>query len=404
MNTLTDKKILLGITGGIAAYKAADLVRRLREQGAQVQVVMTAAAKAFITPLTLQALSGNPVREDLWDTHAEAAMGHIELARWADWIIVTPASADFIARLAHGFANDLLTTLCLATSAPIVVAPAMNQQMWLNEATQTNIKLLHDRGIPIIGPAAGSQACGEVGPGRMVEPLEIINYLTQSLQPKLLNKARILITAGPTQENIDAVRYITNRSSGKMGFAIAEAAQLAGAEVILISGPVYLTTPAHVKRIDVQNAEQMQKAVNDNIKHCDIFIATAAVADYRSANAAKQKLKKTDAKLTLTLERTSDILASVANASKSPFTVGFAAETDNVIDYAKKKLKDKKLNLIVANQVGENKGFETDENEVTVIWHKGQQQLPLASKKIIAQQLIKIIAEHYHAKNPIKNP
>ncbi len=395
MNTLKDKHILLGVTGGIAAYKAADLVRRLREQLAHVQVVMTEAAKSFITPLTLQALSSNPVRENLWDTQAEAAMGHIELARWADWIIVAPASADFMARLAHGFANDLLTTLCLASNAPILLAPAMNQQMWLNAATQANVECLQARGIQLLGPAEGSQACGEVGPGRMVEPLDLIQYLTQLTAPKLLVNKRILITAGPTQENIDAVRYISNCSSGKMGFALAQAAQAAGAEVTLISGPVQLATPHGVKRIDVQTAEQMHQAVANRINQYDIFIATAAVADYRTENASQQKLKKTQEKMQLILERTTDILATVSQLTKPPFTVGFAAETENVIEYAKAKLKQKKLNLIVANQVGDKKGFEVNNNEVTVIWNHGQLALPLNSKQHLAQQLIKIIAEHY---------
>ncbi len=395
MNTLNNKKILLGVTGGIAAYKAADLVRRLREQGAQVQVVMTEAAKAFITPLTLQALSGNPVRENLWDTQAEAAMGHIELARWADWIIVAPASADFIARLNHGFANDLLTTLCLASAAPIVLAPAMNQQMWRNDATQANVKLLLTRGVQIIGPAEGSQACGEVGAGRMVEPLAMVEYLKQLLEPKLLDNIPVLMTAGPTQENIDAVRYLTNRSSGKMGFALAQALQVAGAHVTLISGPVQLPTPAQITRIDVQTAEQMQQAVLAHVNQCAIFIAAAAVADYRVAQPSAHKIKKTQEKIQLALERTPDILATVAHLKKPPFTIGFAAETDQVIDYAKTKLKQKKLNLIIANPVGEHQGFEVDNNEVTVIWPQGQQQLPLAPKKQIAQQLVKIIAERF---------
>lgn len=397
MQALSGKQILVGVTGGIAAYKSADLVRRLRESGATVQVVMTSAAREFITPLTLQAVSGHPVRESLWDMQAEAAMGHIELARWADHILIAPASADFIARLAHGFANDLLTTLCLATTAPIVLAPAMNQQMWLNPLTQANMQLLRQHNVKIIGPAEGAQACGETGPGRMVEPLELVNFLIKDGSSNgPLSGVRVLITAGPTKENLDPIRYISNRSSGKMGFALAQAAQEAGAAVTLISGPVQLPAPQRVTRIDVQTALQMQHAVKTHIDQCDIFIATAAVADYFLAKPAARKLKKDQAELTLHLQRTPDILGEVTQCANPPFTVGFAAETDDVIAYASAKLEQKKLNLIVANQVGDQQGFEVDTNEVTVIWRGGQQHLPLNAKYKIAQQLITIIAGHYH--------
>lgn len=389
---LRNQKILLGITGGIAAYKSADLARRLREAGAEVRVVMTRAAKEFITPLTMQAVSGNPVHHDLLDPNAEAAMGHIELARWAEMILIAPASADFMAKLTHGFADDLLSTLCLATTAPIVLAPAMNQQMWLNAATQQNIKTLLMRAIKILGPASGEQACGEVGIGRMLEPQDIVQALSST---PLLTQKNILITAGPTQENIDPVRYISNYSSGKMGYALAEAAMLHGANVTLISGPVNLITPKNIKRVDVKTAEQMQAAVLDKIAAVDIFISVAAVADYRFKNIAENKIKKSENNLTLELERNPDILASVASLSERPFIVGFAAETNDVITNAKVKLKNKNIDMIAANQVGEAIGFSADQNQLTVIWKDGEKSLPLTSKKILALQLICLIAEQY---------
>lgn len=410
MNALSNKSILLGITGGIAAYKSADLVRRLREAGAEVEVVMTEAAQAFITPLTLQAVSGKPVRTTLFDLNAEAAMGHIELARGADVIVVAPTSADFMAKLSFGHADDLLSTLCLATTAPIVLAPAMNQQMWLNPATQENVQRLIKRGVQFIGPADGSQACGEIGPGRMVEVLEIVNFLEQflshpspafgPLSPQgergdLIGKS-VVITAGPTQEMIDPVRYITNKSSGKMGYALAEAAASAGAKVTLISGPVQLNIPHNVHCIKINTAQEMLSAVQKEIKHCDIFIATAAVADYRCADISKQKIKKDKNTLTLQLERNPDILATVAALPKRPFCVGFAAETENVVAYAKKKLKEKKCDLIIANQVGVDKGFDNDNNQVTVISSKNEKAFPLMTKKELAGELIKIITKHYH--------
>lgn len=396
-NILTGKQILLGITGGIAAYKSADLARRLREAGAEVRVVMTRAAKEFITPLTMQAVSGNPVHHDLLDPNAEAAMGHIDLARWADMILIAPTSADFMAKLAHGFADDLLSTLCLATAAPIILAPAMNQQMWLNPATQTNLKILHARNIKILGPAEGEQACGETGIGRMLEPLEIINALSPT---KLLTNKTLVITAGPTQENIDPVRYISNYSSGKMGYAIAQAAAMYGAEVILISGPVNLVTPNNVKRIDVKTAQEMQQAVLNTVTNADIFISVAAVADYRCKSIADEKIKKSQNNLTIELERNPDILSAVANLPSRPFVIGFAAETNDVIENAKTKLKNKNIDMIAANQVGEEIGFGVDQNQLTVIWQNGETVLPFASKQTLAQQFIRLITEHYYAKNP----
>lgn len=395
MNTLIDKQIVVGITGGIAAYKAADLVRRLREAGAVVRVVMTRGAQEFITLLTMQAVSGNPVHTHLFDPNAEAAMGHIELARWADAVVIAPASANFMAQLAYGLAEDLLTTLCLATTAPLILAPAMNQQMWLNAATQQNLQTLLTRGVYICGPAEGSQACGEMGPGRMLEPLQIIDQLNNLFLPPLLNGKHVLITAGPTQESIDPVRYISNHSSGKMGYALAEAAVAAGAKVTLISGPVALQTPQRVTRIDVQSADEMLAAVQAHIKTCDIFIAVAAVADYRPVEQQSQKIKKQQPTFTLNLVTNPDILATVASLPKPPFTVGFAAETENIIAHAKTKLQNKKVNLVIVNQVGDGVGFGSDENAVTAIWSTGEQVFPRATKKQLAMQLIQCIAEHY---------
>lgn len=401
METLKNKRIIVGITGGIAAYKSAELVRRLKEQGADVRVVMTAAAQEFITPMTLQALSGYPVHGDLWDPQAEAAMGHIELARWADLIVVAPASADFIARLSHGHANDLLSTICLATNVPIAVAPAMNQQMWLKPITQENIQRLEKYNIHLLGPAAGSQACGEFGPGRLLEPGELLKNITDLLASKIFNGETILITAGPTREAIDPVRYITNHSSGKMGYAIAIAAQRSGAKVILISGPTHLTPPANVEFISVDTAEQMYQAVHEKIKSAKIFIATAAVADFSYAKPASQKIKKNSkTELNINLTATQDILASVTKLTSHPFVVGFAAETENLISNAEKKLIEKKLNMIAANLVGKkNSGFDSDTNELTVLWNKGKKELSLTSKQHLAHQLLQLIAEHYYAKN-----
>lgn len=402
MNTLNEKNIIVGITGGIAAYKAADLVRRLKDTGVKVRVVMTKAAQEFITPLTLQAVSGNVVHTDLLDTAAEAAMGHIELARWANMVVIAPASADFMARLAYGHADDLLTTLCLATAAPIILVPAMNQQMWRNVATQENVNRLLNHGMHFFGPAEGSQACGESGPGRMPEPIDIWHYLNNLLQPKILKGKRVLITAGPTREDIDPVRFMSNRSSGKMGFALAEAAVAAGGIVTMITGPVCLPTPFEVERITVETTQQMYEQVLNNIKDCEIFISTAAVADYRCKKPAAQKIKKTnlgEEGFSLQLIENPDILMHVANLKSPPFIVGFAAETEQVLVNAKKKLKEKKLNLIVANRVGKNQGFEDDYNQATVLWPRGKRVFSLAPKNQLAYELIQLIAERYHAKN-----
>jgi phosphopantothenoylcysteine decarboxylase/phosphopantothenate--cysteine ligase len=393
------KRVLLGVTGGIAAYKSPDLVRRLRERGAEVQVVMTAAAREFVTATTFQAVSGRPVRTDLWDAAAEAAMGHIELARWADVVLIAPATADFLARLATGQANDLLTTLCLATEAKVAVAPAMNHVMWSNPATQANVTTLQQRGIGIFGPGAGDQACGEVGEGRMLEPLELIDRVAAVLLPKdgPLKGRRVLISAGPTRERIDPVRFISNRSSGKMGFAVAQAAREAGAEVILVSGPVSLPTPPGVKRVDVECAAEMLTAVLREVEKTDIFISTAAVADYRPARPADQKIKKTTDTLDLCMERTSDVLATVAARQDRPFVVGFAAETENVEQNARLKLMKKNLDLIAANEVGHDKAFDCEDNQLIVLWRNGRHDLGKASKQELARKLVALIAESYAA-------
>ncbi len=347
-------KILLGVTGGVAAYKAPDLVRRLRERGAEIRVVMTAGAEQFVTPLTFQAVSGSPVRSSLWDAGAEAAMGHIELARWADKIVIAPASADFLARLTAGMADDLLATLCLASEAPVFVAPAMNRVMWSNAATRANIAKLAERGVTILGPGLGDQACGETGPGRMLEPEHIATMVLQSGEGGLAGLS-LLITAGPTREPIDPVRYITNRSSGKMGFALAEAAAAAGARVRLVTGPVALSTPAGVERFDVQTAEDMYAAVHAQLPGSDVFIGAAAVSDYRPEHSAEHKIKKHAQRLELKLTRAPDTLRSVAALAppERPFTVGFAAETENLEAHALAKLEDKRLDMIAANLVGE---------------------------------------------------
>lgn len=399
MERLVNKRILLGVTGGIAAYKSAELVRRLQDAGAEVRVVMTAGAREFITPLTMQALSGNPVHTELLDPDAEAGMGHIELARWADLVLIAPASANFMARLAHGHGNDLLTTLCLATGAPIAIAPAMNQQMWADQATQKNLLILQEKGLHVFGPGSGNQACGDVGPGRMLEPAEIIQHAAEVFDHELLTGQHVVITAGPTRESIDPVRYITNKSSGKMGFAIAEAAAEAGARVTLIAGPVNLPTPARVKRIDVIRAEDMYRASVEAVESgCDVFIATAAVADYRPAVTADHKIKKSTEEIHLTLIKNPDIVAAVAEHPQRPFTVGFAAETRDVVSYAQGKLEKKKLDMIATNDVsGTNVGFSSDNNALTVLWPGGHKVLPLASKRQIAKQLIELIAiRHKH--------
>ena len=397
MQTLAGKKILLGISGGIAAYKCAELTRRLIERGAQVQVVMTHAAKEFITPLTMQAVSGRPVSDSLLDPAAEASMGHIELAKWADLVLLAPATADLIARMTAGMGNDLLTTLVLASDAPIAVSPAMNQQMYLNLATQENIATLARRGMHIWGPAAGEQACGDVGPGRMLEPMQLVGLCEQFFADKPLKGKSILITAGPTREAIDPVRYISNHSSGKMGFALADMAQKLGAEVTLVSGPVALATPQGCQRVNVESALDMHQAVMNHAQKSDVFISCAAVADYRPETVADNKLKKTadnDA-MTVKMIKNPDIVASVAAMTEHrPFTVGFAAETQNVKQYALSKLERKNLDMICANDVSlAGQGFNSNDNAITVYWKEGEQSLTLASKQQIAQQILQMIAD-----------
>jgi phosphopantothenoylcysteine decarboxylase/phosphopantothenate--cysteine ligase len=398
MKATIPRRILLGVTGGIAAYKSPDLVRRLKEQGAEVQVVMTRNAREFVGALTFQAVSGLPVRNDLWDQSAEAAMGHIELARWADEIIIAPASADFIARLAHGLADDLLSTVCLATRAPISIAPAMNQVMWSNAATQANVALLRQRGVRVLGPGEGEQACGEVGAGRMLEPADIVKHLLSANSTGPLVGVKAVVTAGPTRERIDPVRFITNRSSGKMGYAVAEALRAAGAEVVLVSGPVALATPTGVTRVNVESADDMLQAVQQHLHGAQLLVATAAVSDYCAAQVAHEKIKKTNASLALQLARTPDILATVGAGPSPPFLVGFAAETDNVERNALAKLESKHLDMIAANQVGDGLGFDKDDNALTVYWSGGKQELCLCSKHALAKQLVGLIAEHYHLK------
>ncbi len=392
MQTLHGKRILLGISGGIAAYKCADLTRRLIERGAEVQVVMTKAAKEFITPLTMQAVSGRPVSDSLLDPAAEASMGHIELAKWADLVLLAPATADLIARVSAGMGNDLLTTLVLATDAPIAVAPAMNQQMYRNVATQENLATLLRRGMHIWGPAAGEQACGDVGPGRMLEPLELVALCEQHFQPKPLQDTSILITAGPTREAIDPVRYITNHSSGKMGYALASAAAQLGANVTLISGPVSLTTPANVQRINVDSAQEMYETVMQHAVENDVFISSAAVADYRPTTVAEQKLKKTDDsdEMHIAMVKNPDIVASVsALTDHRPFTVGFAAETHDVETFARAKLAKKNLDMLCANDVSvEGQGFNSDNNAITLYWKGGEKALSLASKDSLSFEIL----------------
>jgi phosphopantothenoylcysteine decarboxylase/phosphopantothenate--cysteine ligase len=390
------KNILLGITGGIAAYKSAELVRLLIKQGYTVRVCMTQAATQFITPLTLQALSGNPVHTHLLDTEAEAAMGHIELAKWADKIIIAPCSADFMAKLAHGFADDLLSTLCLATASPIYIAPAMNQQMWANAATQDNLQTLLERNYTILGPDAGSQACGDVGMGRMLAPETILQNLFP--QASLLAGKKILITAGPTREPIDPVRYITNRSSGKMGYALAEAAANMGAAVELVSGIVSLPAPQTVKRTLVETAQEMFTVTQNKAADADIFIATAAVADYSPHDVAQQKIKKSTDQLTLELTKNPDILATISLQFPHLFTVGFAAETENLEEHARVKLDKKQLDMIAANYVGKQQGFDQAENALELFWEGGQHSLPLMHKKDLAKALLAVIESQLNKK------
>ena len=404
MDGLQDRRIILGVTGGIAAYKSPDLVRRLVAAGAQVQVVLSASASEFVGVAALQAVSGHRVRQDLWDPEAEAAMGHIELARWADMILVAPATAHCMANLAGGLAPDLLTTLCLASRAPIVLVPAMNQAMWSNAVTQTNRQRLQQRGVRLLGPAFGEQACGDVGPGRMLEPTQVVAELVQkkSLPNQDLVGVRVLITAGPTREPIDPVRYVTNRSSGKMGYALAAAAASRGARVTLVSGPVACNCPSGAQCIDVETAEEMYRAVMGEVGEADIFIGCAAVADYRPLQAATQKMKRKDESMSLKLVKSPDILAGVAKLSPRPYTVGFAAETQALENNASSKLKAKGLDLIAANLVGPQLGFDAEDNALLVLWPGGSKRLERAAKSTLAMQLLDLIVGRFkRAPRPI---
>ena len=398
MQILQDKKIVLGISGGIAAYKIPELVRRLKEQGADIRVVMTEGAKAFITPLTLQAVSGNAVADSLLDTAAELAMGHIELAKWADLIIIAPATADIIARITAGMANDLLTTICLATSAPIAIAPAMNQQMWHALATQANIKTLNERNVQIWGPGSGEQACGDVGLGRMLDVDELVTLASDFCTDKNLQGQHWVITAGPTREAIDPVRYISNHSSGKMGYAIAQAALRAGAKVTLISGPVNIKAPVGSQLITVNSADEMHEQALKFAPKSTVFVACAAVADYRVAHIATQKIKKSNDAMQLELVKNHDIVADVASLDNKPFMVGFAAETQNIEQYARGKLIRKNLDLIAANDVAKlGQGFNSDDNALTLYSAIDKTDIPLANKQIVAQKLVSLINQHYLA-------
>jgi len=408
---LDNQRVLLGVTGGIAAYKSPDLVRRLKDAGAEVRVVMTPSATRLVSPTVFQAVSGYPVRTELWDEAAEAAMGHIELARWATLVLIAPATAHLMSQLATGSAGNLLTTLCLATSAPVVLAPAMNQAMWRHAATQANRATLQSRGVRFIGPASGSQACGDVGPGRMVEPTDIVAALGEASGGDiggLLKGIRVLITAGPTREPIDPVRFISNRSSGKMGFAMASAAVAAGADVTLVAGPVQLPTPAGVRRIDVETAAEMFAATLGQIADVDIYIGAAAISDYRP-EPASQKIKKRTDRLTLEMLKSPDLLATVAARSAGPFTVGFAAETERLEEYARQKLTAKRLDMIVANQVGAKLGFDEDENSVLILWRDGQEAIGRMDKYDLARRIVAVVASRFTAARdsrvtPIRRP
>ncbi len=404
LKSMKKTRWILGITGGIAAYKTPELVRLLSKQGCEVRVVLSQGAKAFVTPMTLQALSGHAVYSELLDSDFEAAMGHIELARWAQGILIAPLSANTLAKLAHGMADDLLTCLCLATTAPIWVAPAMNQQMWHHQATQSNIRILQERGVGILGPGFGEQACKEVGLGRMLEPQELVTHILGDNNLSLAGK-RILISAGPTREAIDPVRYLSNRSSGKMGFALAQIAAQNGAQVTLVAGPVSLATPPAVKRIDVISAQDMYEAIMQNANECDIFISAAAVADFRVENKTNQKMKKSShSHISLDLIPNPDILASVAKMTSRPFCVGFAAETHQTEEFARQKLAEKELDLIALNDVSiEGIGFDVNDNALTVFSHDQKIELSKNTKLHIAEQLLKIISEKYDAKSKIKN-
>ncbi len=397
---LSGRKILIGITGGIAAYKSAELVRLLKKHGAEVQVVMTAAAAGFVTPMTLQALSGREVRSELFDLQQESSMGHIDLARWADVILVAPATANFLAQLSTGSASDLLSTLVLAAEVPVMVAPAMNQAMWGNQATVDNVQRLQQRGIQCWGPASGVQACGETGEGRMLEPLQLFEQLAEYLSHGPLQGCRVVVTAGPTHEPIDPVRYIGNRSSGKMGFALAAAFARAGASVRLVAGPVSLPTPAGVARTDVETALQMYQVVQEVISECDLFAACAAVADYRVEQAAGQKIKKQQENLQLTLVPNPDILAWVAGQQPAPFTLGFAAETENLHENASAKRIRKGVDMIAANLVGTDKGgFAADDNALSLFWQDGSDELPMMDKNLLATELVRRVTNIYLKRN-----
>ena len=391
MLSLTNKRVLLGITGGIAAYKCAELSRLFSKAGAEVRVAMTKAATEFITPLTMQALSGNRVSLDLLDTEAEAAMGHIELARWADLVLIAPATADFIARIAHGQADDILSTLVLATSAPISVAPAMNQAMWGDSGTQSNLSELAGRGFHIFGPGDGEQACGDIGLGRMLEPEQLIEHCANLFEVGQLAGLRFVITGGPTREAIDPVRFISNHSSGKMAYALAHEAAAAGAQVTLVSGPVNLPTPESVTRIDVNSAEEMHAAVMKNIDDASVFVGVAAVADYRPKEEADEKIKKDSDNFSLELIKTPDIISEVAKLESRPFVVGFAAETSSIVEYGKEKLKKKNLDLLFANNASDT--FNSDSISVTAISPGNEFEIASANKNVVAKEMLKLIAE-----------
>ena len=405
MKTLTDKRIVLGVTGGIAAYKCAELVRRLRDAGAQVRVVMTRNAERFVGATTFQALSGLPVFNDAFTSDADA-MEHISVARWADLVVIAPASADFIGQLAQGLAGDFLSTLCIATAAPLAIAPAMNQQMWGNAAVQANVATLRARGVALFGPSAGDQACGETGSGRLLEPSQLVEAIVGRLLPPAdLNGLHVVITAGPTREAVDPVRFLSNHSSGKMGYALASAAQASGAMVTLISGPTHLPCPYLVERVDVMSALDMRAAVLEHVTDAHIFIAAAAVADYRVSEAPAHKIKKKNEELVLNLVRNPDILAEVSLAPARPYCVGFAAETQDLEQYALEKMTNKRLDMIAANWVGERgdsegSGFNSDENALHVFYPEGSSLLRRAPKVTIARELIRLIAEKYHEKHP----
>ena len=397
MSTLSNKRILLGITGGIAAYKSAELVRELQRQGSDVQVIMTESACRFVTPVTMQALSGKPVFTDMWDNRVPNGMPHIELSRDRDMIVVAPATAGFIAKLVHGAANDLLSTLCLARECPLLVAPAMNRQMWENLATQRNIAQLRQDGIVVLGPESGDQACGETGMGRMLEAADLAHSIAAWFQPRLLAGVKMLITAGPTFEPIDPVRGITNRSSGKMGYAVARAALEAGAQVTLVSGPVSIEAPSSAQLVRVETAQQMLEAVNANVGSCDIFVGVAAVADYHVANRKKQKIKKDNAVPTLELVRNADIIETVARRPDPPFCVGFAAESENLEQNAEAKRRRKNLPLLAANLV--QAAIGADDNELVLFDDDGVHRLPRASKLELARALIRHIAKLYRPRH-----